>query len=169
MLSRSTWRAVRRSSLCARIISSRNLQLWNPPGTPMPLPDDNMAQQVTKVAGGVGFTVMYSDKSPSLWFFGEHPPISGNHQGDGLTEVTLPWKQSVKHVSAGRHHVVAVTTAGKVYTLGLNCFGQCCCPVTSNYLLPLQHIHLPGSVDKVSLVNVLPGCHGLDLPCPLNP
>ena len=56
---------------------------------------------------------MYSDKSPSLWFFGEHPPISGNHQGDGLTEVTLPWKQSVKHVSAGRHHVVAVTTAGK--------------------------------------------------------
>ncbi|CAI8006477.1 RCC1-like G exchanging factor-like protein [Geodia barretti] len=76
-----------------------------------------------------------------------------------LEEVSLPRGQLVKQVSVGRRHVVVLTTSGEVFSMGLNCFGQCGFPLSPSpsspgNLLPLQPLHTPSPVVKV--------CCGLD-------
>lgn len=76
---------------------------------------------------------MYAPSSPLLWFWGEHPPISGSERGD-LEQVSLPGGQLVKQVAVGRRHVVALTTMGeghfrKLAEVGDKKLGDVCLPL----------------------------------------
>ena len=97
--------------------------------------------QVTKLARGIGFTVVYTTSSSSLWLLGEHPPISGHEHG--LLEVSLPRQQHVKQVAVGRGHVVAMTTTGtgKKYTVCISI--HLCEPEIVHFALFLTYILQP--------------------------